>query len=335
MTESAADFRARLVRRTGLTDSVISAAWPDWWSDAAENSPAAQAELRFSVARKLGLDPRSLVGSDEPRFIWNDSARFKGFSGHQGDERPVLASFGTALSRFVTEATPNTDIDHLPSAADLRRMMLRACDHIGLVELTMVAWGLGIPVVHLRVYPLSAKRMSAMSVRVNGRYAILMAKDASYPAPLAFYLAHELGHICLGHLAEGGAIVDLGEFGDPALEADMEERAADAFALELLTGRPAVSIEVEGEGRGARQLAKEAKRVGVEQRIEPGAVALSFGHATGRWDTAMGAMKHIYEQPYDAWRAINQIASRHLVLSEIPEESASFVRAVMGGEAHD
>src|SRR3546814_1754744 len=75
MNESAADFKARLIRRTGLSESAITAAWPDWWSEAAEASPAAQAELRFSLARKLGLDARSLLGEDQPRFIWNDSTR--------------------------------------------------------------------------------------------------------------------------------------------------------------------------------------------------------------------------------------------------------------------
>src|SRR3546814_3287801 len=124
----------------------------------------------------------------------------------------------------------------------------------------MAAWGLGIPVVHLRVYPLAAKRRSAMSVRVGNRFAILMARDATYPAPLAFHLAHELGHIFLHHLVDGHAIVDLESIEELADGNDPEEHAADAFALELLTGRPSLTFEIEGEGRGARQLAAEAQR---------------------------------------------------------------------------
>src|SRR3546814_4976504 len=90
MNESAADFKARLIRRTGLSESAITAAWPDWWSEAAEASPAAQAELRFSLARKLGLDARSLLGEDQPRFIWNDSTRFKGRSEEHTSELQSL-----------------------------------------------------------------------------------------------------------------------------------------------------------------------------------------------------------------------------------------------------
>ena len=331
MTEHAAEFKKRLVRRTGLSDSAIAAAWPDWWSEAADASPAAQAELRFSIARKLGLDPRSLLGEEEPRFIWNDSARFKGFTGDAGAERPVLASFGTALSRMLLQATPPVDLQGTtPSASELRKMMLGARAHIGLVELMMAAWGLGIPVIHLRVYPLAAKRMSAMSVRVGDRFAILMARDATYPAPLAFHLAHELGHIFLNHLKEGDAIIDLASVDELNSGDDPEEMAADAFALELLTGRPEVAFQVEGEGRGARQLASESQRIGIEERIEPGTVALAFGYATKRWDTASAALRHIYTHPYDAWRAINQVAMHHLQWSALSDESESFVRAVIG-----
>lgn len=331
MTESASDLKARLIRRAGLTDSAVSAAWPDWWSDEAEDSPSAQAELRFSLARKLGLDPRSLVSDEEPRFIWDDSARFKGFSGDPDRERPVISSFGTALSRMLVEATPSAaDISGL-SATRLRNLILAERPVVGLVELLMTAWSIGVPTIHLRVYPLAAKRMSAMSICVGGRYAVLVARDATYPAPVAFHVAHELGHICLGHLPEGRAIIDLENVEGPVTTGDdPEERAADAFAMEVLTGSSRPNIVVEGTGRNARELAAQAQRVGYEQRIEPGTLALAYGYTTGNWATANAALAHIYQQPFDAWRAINLVASREIAWSSLSDESESFVRAVMG-----
>ncbi len=331
MTESAANFKARLIRRAGLSDAAITAAWPEWWSDAAEASPSANAELRFTLGRKLGLDPRSLIAEEEPRFIWDDTARFKGFSGDPNGERPVISSFGTALSRMLLAATPNAGDFRALSAAELRGMLLSDRPHVGLIELLMTSWALGIPVVHLRVYPLSAKRMSAMSVRSGDRFAILLARDALYPAPIAFHVAHELGHIFLGHLAEGAAIVDLESLEELTTGEDPEEQQADAFALEVLTGRARPELIVQGEGRGARQLADEAARVGRLERIEPGTVALAFGHATKSWPTAMAALSHIYERPLEVWSVINQIALKQLELHELPDESESFVRAVMGG----
>jgi hypothetical protein len=331
VAENAADFKTRLTTRAGLSLSAVEAAWPEWWSDAADASPSARAELRFTVARKLGLDARSLLEEGEPRFTWDDSARFKGFSGNL-HERPVIASFGTALARMLVEATPTPppSVSSGLTAAQLRRSILANRADVGLIELLMAAWGLGIPVVHLRVYPLTAKRMCAMSVRVGARFAVLIARDATYPSPVAFHLAHELGHIFLDHLSDGRSIVDVEDFGKGTTSADPEERSADAFALELLTGRPRPDLVITGEGRSARQLSSEAKRVGAQERIEPGIVALAYGHATGNWATAIAALGRIYSQPYDVWMAINQLASRQLQWNSLPDESESFVRAVMG-----
>lgn len=331
MDESADRFRQRLIRRARLSESAVDAAWPEWWSEAADASPAAQAELRFSVARNLGLDPRSLLGEDEPRFVWDDSVKFKGFQGDAERDRPALASFGTALSRaLLTGCAPGPSLVGV-TAARLREAVLATRPFVGLSQLLGVAWATGVPVAHLKVYPLAAKRMSAMSVSFQDRHAILMARDADYPAWPAFHLAHEIGHIALGHLADGRAIVDLESVDEVAGVLDPEEAAANTFALELLTGRPEPRVEVRGEGRSARQLAEQSRQVGAQERIEPGTLALVYGHSTGNWATAVAALSHLYDAPQDAWRAVNRIAMRQLQWSAMGDEAESFVRAVMGG----
>ncbi|MUV14575.1 ImmA/IrrE family metallo-endopeptidase [Noviluteimonas gilva] len=330
MTESSAEFKARLIRRTGLSSDAVTAAWPEWWSVEAEGSPSAAAELRFSIARKLGLDPRSLISENEPRFIWNDSARFKNLKEGAPGERPIISSFGTALTRLLLQGVPGAPNTEAIHATDLRNAILATSQSVGLIELLSTCWGLGIPVIHLRVYPLSAKRMSAMSVRVGDRYAILLARDAQYPAPIAFYLAHEMGHILLGHLEDGCSIVDMEMLEDLGTAEDSEEMQADAFALELLTGRAQPELVVQGEGRGAQQLAREAARVGQIERIEPGTLALAFGYAAKAWPTAIAALQHIYGRPLDVSGVVNTIASGQLAWRDFPDESESFVRAVMG-----
>lgn len=334
--ESAADFKKRLIRQAGLAPSIVDAAWPDWWSDEADTSDSAKAELRFSVARKLGLDPRTLLDDQRPGWIWDDAARFKSFRGDVQEHQPAISSFGMALGRILLGATESANI-RIPGqidAAQLRAMTLQSRPVVGLIELVQLAWGLGIPVIHLRAYPLSAKQMSAMSVCLNDRFVVLLAKDSQYPAPSAFHLAHELGHIFLGHLAPGQSIVDLGGLGDPDDEAnDDEERQADAFAMELLTGYPELTLRIEGEGRGARRLAEQALAVQQEHRIEAGIVALSYGFQTENWSTAIASLGRIYDQPFPVWQAVNRIAKRNIQWSELQDESESYLRAVMGG--HD
>ncbi|CAD7719740.1 hypothetical protein LMG31886_00490 [Xanthomonas hydrangeae] len=331
--ESAVDFRKRLIRQAGLAPSIVDAAWPEWWSEQADTSDSAKTELRFSIARKLGLDPRTLLDDQAPRWIWEDAARFKSFRGDVQGHQPAISSFGMALGRILLGATEHADVE-LPGqmdAAQLRTLMLQNRRIVGLLELVQLAWGLGIPVIHLRAYPLSAKLMSAMSICLNSRFVIFLAKDSQYPAPSAFHLAHELGHIFLRHLAPGQSIVDLGGLGDPDDDADDEEQQADAFAMELLTGDPRLRLHVEGEGRSARQLAEQARLIQREHRIEAGIVALSYGFQTKNWPTAIASLAQIYEHPFPVWKAVNRIAERNIQWSELDDESESYLRAVMGG----
>jgi hypothetical protein len=91
-------------------------------------------------------------------------------------------------------------------------------------------------VIYLRVFPLPAKKMNGMVVQLGDRFAILLARDANYPAPIAFYLAHELGHAALGHTRDHVAVVEFGDLlTDQGESRDDEEKAADRYALELLT----------------------------------------------------------------------------------------------------
>lgn len=334
MTLFTEDLKKRLVQSTGLTESVIETAWPEWWTAEAETSPSAKNELRFSIARKLGLDPRSLSIDQSPRFIWDGSqAKYKTFSGDTNSELPAITSFGTSVGRMLLSAVDTTKqaILHSHTAQEIRQSILKSQRHVGLIELMSLAWGLGIPVIHLRTYPLAAKRMCAMAVNVGGRHAILLARDAQYPAPLAFHLAHEIGHIALGHLAESQAIVDMGDYSDNPEAEDPEENQADRFALELLTGSPAPQILPSGRGKNSHQLASECLRVSSQYRIEPGTLALCYGYSTKQWSIANRALDYIYNQKLDAWKIINAHANKELTWGNLTDDNENYIRAIIGG----
>jgi hypothetical protein len=208
----------RKLREAGFSRGAIRAAWPSWWSEEADASPSGRAELRFALARRLGLEPKPLLG-ERVEFVWNDEARFKHLSAEDDVQRAALASFGMSVGRLLLRATPG-DATRAVGAEDLRDAMLRASNFVDLHSLIGTCWALGVPVIHLRVFPLEAKSMHAMVVAMDGRHAILLGRDASYPAPVAFTLAHELGHVMLGHLAGAPALVDLK---DPALARDGDQ----------------------------------------------------------------------------------------------------------------
>jgi len=247
--ENASRFRQRL-RSFGFTDPAIDAAWPSWWSDEAESSFSAQTELRFSIARKLGLEPRSLLEDEaEPRFIWRDEARFKRLSEESELEQAGITSFGMAIGHILIAATVAPAALPVVSATGLRDLILKHQEYVRLADLLSLSWSVGIPVIHLRVFPWPRKRMAAMTLRQAGRHAVLLAKDSMYPAHIAFYIGHELGHAALGHLKPGNLVVDLEDDELTSAHDDPEEAAADRFALELLTGGPTPRVLPSADAR--------------------------------------------------------------------------------------
>jgi hypothetical protein len=328
---NAQQFKVRLASATGLSDSAIDAAWPEWWSDDADSSPSAQAELRFSIARNLGLDPRSLLDDEAPQFLWDDSAKYKNFSGDPQRDKPAITSFGISVARILVKGVGSHHPLEGITAASLRTHILRNQPFVRFVDLLALLWGVGVPTIHLRVFPLSAKRMCAMATKTGDRSAVLLAKDSLYPAPMAFHLAHEIGHIALGHVTQGSALIDMDDPAEHANDGDDEERAADAFALELLTGDPQFRVEKKGTGNNADELARQALAVGPAHQIEPGTLALCYGYTTNEWPTVQAAMKQIYTSEIPVWSVTNNIARGQLQWDQLSDENESFLRAVMGG----
>lgn len=319
------------IKALGFSDAAISAAWPSWWSAEAEQSVSARAELSFSLARKLGLDPRSLLEGDKPRFFWQGAAKFKGLRAETAEEQRAIGSYGVSLGRVLVGAVDEGPPVAALEALSLRQLILKSQPYIRLVDLLGLCWAIGIPVIHLRVFPLSAKRMCAMAVRVGDRFAVLLGKDAQYPASIAYYLAHELGHIVLGHLLQDAAVVDLA---DPLEEQqeDPDEVAADRFAMTLLTGQPDFKVATEAKEYSASALAHTVLRTAERLRIEPGTLALCFGHSSGNWPTVFAAMRKIYDGPKPVWQEVNKLAAKQLQWDAISSDMSLFLAAVMGGE---
>ncbi len=319
------------LRKAGFSRTAIEAAWPSWWTDDADASPSGRAELRFALARRLGLEPKPLLG-ERVEFVWNDEAKFKHLSAEDEAQKAALTSFGMSVGRLLLRATPAPETAVAP-ADILRGAILAGNQFVDLGSLLATCWALGIPVIHLRVFPLDAKSMHAMVVKAEGRFAILLGRDAGYPAPVSFTLAHELGHIMLGHLGDAPALVDLK---DPALarDGDEQEDEADRFALTLLTGSADPDIQTNLDRFNAPTLAGAVLEAAPRYHVEPGTLALCLGHRRRAWPVAMSALKFIYRERKPAWREVNGIADGELLWDELGDEAAHYLRTVMiGGNA--
>jgi hypothetical protein len=315
------------LRAAGLSRAAVEAAWPDWWSDQAEASVSARTELRLAVARNLGLAPKALVG-ERVDFVWRDRARFKHLRAEEEIPLAALNSFGVSVGRSLIEATEsNGDMIGL-SSSDLRALLL-SMGVPDLPGLLTVCWAIGVPVAHLRVWPLAQKAMHAMVVGRRGRHAILFSREASYPAMVAFTLAHEIGHVALGHVPADDVLFDVE---DPAgiADHDEEETAADRYALEVLLGDADREILIDFDTFNHVELADAVLRASPEYGIDPGTLALAVAYRRNAWPVAMAAMKLIQPEPIIVSDLVNNIARTQLDLNRLGSDTAVFIERTLG-----
>ena len=190
----------------------------------------------------------------------------------------------------------------------------------------------GIPVAHLTAFPAGIKGMAAMTTSVGARGAIFTARKPTHPAQVSVYIAHELGHIALGHVRDGRSIVEAltldPEETDDGVPPDEEEVAADRFAFELLTGQPVLQVQGPSDKGTARELVEKAVSTGRTLRIDPGLIILCFGRATHRWPLAGAALKMLPDHDVAVTAQINRALRTQLDPEMLSSEDRAYIDAV-------
>lgn len=191
---------------------------------------------------------------------------------------------------------------NLPAAEELHAVLKQqgAKPWVSLEDMVTWCWKHGIPVIHVNNFPRECTKPDGMAVRTSsGRPVVVLCKNSPRPAWQIFILAHELGHIALGHVPEGGVVVD------SKLETETEESDevdANRFAVTVLTGRPDFGLLSRGK-MYPNLLAQQARQFANSYRVSPGVVALNWGFQTKDWGTANGAVK-LLEEREDAFKII-------------------------------
>jgi hypothetical protein len=93
-------------------------------------------------------------------------------------------------------------------------------------------WKHGIAVVYFNQYPKKTRKIAGMIQWQGHQPVIVLSGGNTHPACLAFDLAHELGHLALGHVKAGDEILIDGEISADA--DDPEEVQSNRFAVNLL-----------------------------------------------------------------------------------------------------
>lgn len=280
---------------------VRSRILPDWWDDAQAAVPATRAVAEFAISRFLGIpiadlrDPTASLALPAPSHaklkLRSDATREK--------VAPGLALADRAARLLVDLLAQNEEGASLPAftgtrtAAQVRQQILAAGDIVTLGTLLEFAWSNGIAVLHLADVPKGSKTFDGMACFVGQVPVVVLASRRQSPPWVAFHLAHELGHLLLGHArAGGGPVVDAGlDAGLDATHGDPQEREADVFALEVLTGSRKPTLPK--SSLTGPNLAAWASRIGESEHIDPGTLSLVYGRERRRMPVAQLALKRL------------------------------------------
>lgn len=331
---SKTDALIKRLEVAGFASDFVRTCLPDWWDSQAEESDSAWLHMQLGLAQRLSIEPLSLFDENAPLQL-SDVGRpkFKHLALSEAQQR-AANGFGNGLARLLLAAMPESTHAIPSSALELRNLLLAETDEpwVGFGQLLSLCAALGIPVAHLTAFPAGVKGMAAMTTSVGARGAIFTARKPVHPAQVAFYIAHELGHIALSHVREGQSIVEAltldPEETDNGVPPDDEEVAADRFAFELLTGQPALRVQGPTDKGTTRELVETAISTGRSLRVDPGLIILCFGRESNRWSLAGAALKLLPDHDVAVTAQINRALRTQLDPEMLSSEDRAYIDAV-------
>lgn len=307
---------------------VKTTALPSWWDDEIAVNPSGYAQGLLLLSRHLGLDLASLQSESEPvRLREFGTCKFKKRSDVSEDDLALARVLATRAAQLAAAAVAVPPVAIPTNAGEIRHQILGDdAPWVGLGELLHFCWSIGLPVLHLDHFPRNAKRPDGFAARVNGRPVIVLCRHAKFSAWLLFILAHELGHLALGHVPEEGTLIDQG-LDESSMDA--EEQQANAFAIELLTGSSKQNFVASGRWPNAAGLAKAAREIGRKSMIDPGHIVLNYAHSMGKsfYPVALAALK-VLDPHDDAVTKVRTKMAGNLDWSLLPEDSSEFLMKV-------
>lgn len=325
----------RTLSQIGLKKNHIRALLPEWWDDSVASSETGAWEFVTLLSRRLSIDAKSLASGSIVPIGSVSNVAYKHRSSMSDDNYIAGTMIASALADAVTAAMDREfTLTHLdPNSI---RLIIQAQNN-GIVDfdgLVAFCWDHGIPVIPLPNLPIGIRRMDGAVFKVNNRPAIIISRKNDSKAWLSFILAHEVGHYCLGHLAEGSSIIDVDLKREATYQSDassdQQEREADKFALNLLSGDEAeLALQNWGQRITGVELAFNAKRDAKSIGTSAGHLALRYAFITSRWMEAQTALKFL-DEDFDAQNSLTQELSKRISLKNIAEDLSGLVVSVTG-----
>lgn len=195
-------------------------------------------------------------------------------------------------------------------------------------------WRKGVPVISLSNLPFGLKKMDGAALKVGDRPVIILAKKNNSKSWLSFILAHELGHIALGHLENNSSIVDIALQQESTFDSDNTgdsmELEADKFALNILGGPLAQETQERwGDFDSAITLATNARAAANLLGCSAGHLILRYAFRTKRWPEAASALKFLRED-FDAQKEIVKFMASGIAFDDLSNDVQDLIFRITG-----
>ena len=321
-----------LLGNAGYPRNYVRSLLPEWWEDEAADTDAGLAEFRLLLSRNLGIEIAGL-SSDAPEVIFTlpHERKLKRSTRYTDNQLTPAVSVAMAAAR-IAAATCTVEYQPLPSPIGLRDVIINSLGgrYVSLRGLIRASWAHGVPIIHLPTFPDGMPKMDGMVASISGRPVVVLSKRISFSAWMSFILAHELGHVWSGHLADGVLIIDeaLDERSYERNQHDPEEDEADHFALQALCG-DLDADELFTNLDEPRTLAQAALEFQREHQVDAGHLLLRFAYDTDSWQLAIAALG-VLDTERRAISDLRMAMTHELALDRVSESSRGFFLRVTG-----
>lgn len=321
----------RRMSRAGFKmEFVRPAILPNWWNEECEEDSSLLQEIDIRVARFLGL-PLSTVQDPSAALVAPayPNAQLRRVRDVDRDRLgPAIHSairIAAAAVRSLRDTVPQS-VELPSSGLAWREQIKRPGTAVTLQDILSDLWLRGIPIIPLDVFP--SPSFQGVTCIVEGRPVVVLGHKHDQPGRVAFFVAHEAGHIAARDCAPDRPVVDEEE---EIIDDTEIERRADQFATQVLVGDDGIPF---AEGADFKELAKQAYDIERASGADASAIIYSWARQTGDYATASMAVKALYRST-GARQQLRSVFDKYIDLNAATESDRDLLRCVHGDPEQD
>ena len=326
-THSVSSLLRRLSKGGFKRDFVHSAILPDWWDDSLGSDARLLPDIELRIARFLGLPLAEVRNPAHPLAApaAQSTVLRKTQSTSVENLRPAIHAarrVAEAVVRNMGDRQPGT----IPAAPnDWRQELVTGISPVTLAVMLRDLWGRGIPVIPMEHLPTPA--FQGMACVIEGHPVIVIGHMHDTPSRVAFFVAHEAGHIAAGDCSSGQTIVDESETSSDSSEI---EKRADRYASHVVLG----GVDPKRlSGADFRDLAMNAYTLQQQTGADAGALIFHWARRNGdNFTVANLAVKALY-QAIGARQAMAKFVAENVNMEDASETDRALLGLVTGDAA--